>query len=44
MHFQHKGMDCKKFGGHQASKFGITYSNDGHIGFNYTHTSLITLI
>ena len=30
-----------KFGGHHASKFGITYSNGGHIGFNYTHTSLI---
>ena len=32
-----------KFGGHCASKFGITYSNCGHIGFNYTHTSLIVI-
>ena len=29
-----------KFGGHHASKFGIIYSNGGHIGFYYTHTSL----
>ena len=29
-----------KFGGHHASKFGIIYSNGGHIGFNYAHTSL----
>ena len=29
-----------KFGGHHASKFGIIYSNGGHIGFNYNHTSL----
>ena len=28
-----------KFGGHHASKIGITYSNGGHIGFNYTCTS-----
>ena len=28
------------FVGHHASKFGIIYSNGGHIGFNYTHTSL----
>ena len=28
------------FGAHHASKFAITYSNSGHIGFNYTHTSL----
>ena len=27
------------FGGHHAFKFGIIYSNGGHIGFNYTHTS-----
>ena len=25
---------------HHASKFDIIYSNSGHIGFNYTHTSL----
>ena len=30
-----------KFGGHHASKFVITHSNGGHIGFNYAHTSLI---
>ena len=30
-----------KFRGHHASKFGIIYSNGSHIGFNYTHTSLI---
>ena len=30
-----------KFGGHHALKFGITYSNGGHVEFNYTHTSLI---
>ena len=44
MHFKHKHMDCNhiKFGGHHASKFGIIYSNHGHIGFNKTHTSLIS--
>ena len=29
-----------KFGGHHAYNFGILYSSGGHIGFNYTHTSL----
>ena len=29
--------------GHHASKFGIIYSNGGHFGFNYTHTSLSNL-
>ena len=29
-----------KIWGHHASKFGIIYGNGGHIGFNYTHTSL----
>ena len=29
-----------QFGGQHVSNFGITYSNGGHIGFNYTHTSL----
>ena len=39
LHF--KQMDCNhKIGGHHASKYGIIYSNGGHIGFNYTHTSL----
>ena len=32
-----------KFGGHHASKVYIIYSNGGHIGFNYTHTSLTDL-
>ena len=41
MHFKHKRMDCnRKIRGHYASKFCIIYSNGGHIGFNYTHTSL----
>ena len=30
-----------KFWGHHASKFGILFRNGGHIGFNYTHTSLM---
>ena len=33
-----------KFGGHHASKVGIIYSNDDHIGFNYTDAILITYI
>ena len=28
------------FGGHHASKFIIIYSYGGHIGLNYTNTSL----
>ena len=32
-------MDYNQYGGHHALKFGIIYSNGGHIGFNYTHTS-----
>ena len=41
MHFKHKHMDYNvKIRGHHASKFAIIYSNGGHIGFNYTHTSL----
>ena len=41
MHSKHKHMDCNhKIWGHHATKIGITYSNGGHIGFNYTHTSL----
>ena len=30
-----------KFGGHHATKLSIIYSNGSHIGFNYTHNSLI---
>ena len=40
-HFKHKHMDWNhKIGGQHALKFSIIYSNGGHIGFNYTHTSL----
>ena len=35
------GSNCfgVKFGGHHALKFGIIYSNGGHIGFNYTNNN-----
>ena len=33
-----------KIWGHHASKFGIIYSNGGHLGFHYTHTSLSDFI
>ena len=37
-------MDCNhSIGGHHASKFGIIYSDGGHIGLNYTHASLTVL-
>ena len=41
MHFKPKHLDFIhiKFGGHHASNFVIIYSDGGHIGFNYTHTS-----
>ena len=45
MYFKHKHMDSNhKIWGHHASKFGIIYSNGGHIGFDYTHTSLNTCL
>ena len=37
LHFKHEHMECER---HHASKFGIIYSNGGHLGLNYTHTSL----
>ena len=39
MHFKPKHMDWnhKMWG----SKFCIIYSDGGHIGFNYTHTSFL---
>ena len=38
------GIAIIKFGGLHASTFGILYSDVGHIGLNYTHTSFRKLM